>query len=88
MSLPMRSLSLEEAELLVGKHPGFEAFWESYDLIIWKPKADAYMRMSGMLRDGKWGTAFRVRPDDNGRYSVLEKYTTPLDGRLRAARTR
>lgn len=73
-------LSLEQAERLTEKRTrGFDAFWEGWDLVIWRPNGEGFIRENGMFRNGKWGTYFRVRPNVRGCYKVTERVASALD---------
>jgi len=68
-------LTLDQAQKMTeGPHKGFEAFWEGWDLIIWRPNGEGAIRTSGMFRNNKWGTHFRIRPNVRGAYRVLARY--------------
>lgn len=72
-------LTLDQAESLTqNKTKGFRAFWEGWDLIIWRENGEGFIRPSGMFHDDKWGTHFRIRPNVRGAYRVLARYAEAI----------
>lgn len=62
----MLKLDLAATERFVSGHP--TAFWDGWTLVIFKPTPAGYTSSKGMFRDGQWGLAKRVDPNDQGRY--------------------
>jgi hypothetical protein len=62
------TLSLEEAELYV-QHTN-NAWWENYDLIVWKQNPGAWSKKNGMMRNGKWGNALRIPVSKEGTWRM------------------
>lgn len=80
MQTTFKTISLRQADRLTRKdNKGFEAFWEGWDLIIWRPNGEGYIRRNGMFRNGRWGTHYRHEPDSNGRYKVLRTIANTLN---------
>jgi hypothetical protein len=76
-----RFISLRQAERLTkGNYTGFKAYWQNYDLYIWKPDAAGYMRASGKTLDGVWGTVERSVINERGFYSVSARYARVVGG--------
>ena len=50
-----------------------EAFWNNYDLVIWKKNADGYTEMNGMFRN-EWGIAEIITANENGIWKLPKKY--------------
>ena len=63
-----KNLNLEQAEQYVSDNTA--AFWDGWDMIIWRPNPNGFFKKNGMLRGGKWGTAVRVSPNSQGLYKV------------------
>lgn len=61
-------LNLDEAESYVAKHSaaGKDVFWDSWDVVIFKPDANAIRVKNGMYRNGQWGKTRRVKVSDRG----------------------
>lgn len=62
----MLKLDLQAAERFVSGHPG--AYWDGWTMVIFKETPSGYSRRDGMMRDGAWGIAKRVEPNEQGRY--------------------
>jgi hypothetical protein len=45
-------------------------FWDGWDMVIFKPSPVARTRSNGMLRNGVWGTAHRIRVSERGTWRV------------------
>lgn len=50
------NLGYDAAHAYVSKTTG--AFWDGWEVVLWKSNPRAYKRTDGMFRDGQWGTAF------------------------------
>lgn len=61
----MLKLDLAGAERFVSGHPG--AFWEGWELVLFKSNPAGFSRKDGMFR-GEWGVAKRISPNEQGRY--------------------
>lgn len=62
----MLKLDLDAAERFVNGNPN--AFWEGWTLVIFKEDRRGEHNRKGMYRNGTWGIANRVEPDDTGRF--------------------
>jgi hypothetical protein len=50
-----------------------EAFWNNYDLIIWKKNSDGYIEKNGMFRNG-WGMTETITVNEKGIWKLPKKY--------------
>lgn len=62
----MLKLDLAGAERFVDGHPN--AFWDGWTMVLFKPTQVGASHRKGMYRNGTWGLATRVEPDNTGRY--------------------
>ncbi len=62
----MLKLDYNAAHRFVEGNP--DAFWDGWTMVIFKGTPSGYTRPDGMLRNGQWGIAKRVEPNDQGRY--------------------
>ena len=63
----MKVLNYKQAHDYVEHNKHF-AFWEGWDLVLFRPTPVGYSKQQGMFRDGKWGMATRIRPDSAGNW--------------------
>ena len=61
-------LNLEQAELFVNNNKS--AWWENYDIIVWKENPGAWSKKNGLMRNGKWGNASRIPVSNNGTWRI------------------
>ena len=50
-----------------------EAFWNNYDLIIWKKNSSGYTDKNGMFRN-EWGLAEKISVNEQGIWKLPKKY--------------
>lgn len=62
----MLKLDLDGAERFVAGYPN--AYWDSWTMVIFKPTPAGATHRKGLFRNGSWGIATRVEPDETGRY--------------------
>ena len=62
----MLKLDLDAAERFVTGHP--DAFWDGWTLVLFKSTRSGEHNRRGMYRNGQWGIANRVEPNEQGRY--------------------
>jgi hypothetical protein len=62
----MLKLDLAATERFVEGHPN--AFWDGWTMVMFKPTRAGEHNRKGMFRDGQWGIANRVDPDEQGWY--------------------
>jgi hypothetical protein len=61
-------LNLEETEKFVQLNEN--AWWENYDLIIWKKNPGAWSKKNGKMYNGNWGTILRIPVSTEGTWRV------------------
>jgi len=61
-------LNLEQAELFVKTNKN--SWWENYDIILWRQNPGAWSKKNGLMRDGKWGIAKRIKISNEGTWSI------------------
>jgi len=55
------------------KHKNVKAFWENYDLVVWKKDASGFTNPKGMFRND-WGTAEKFFVENDGTWRLPVKY--------------
>jgi hypothetical protein len=68
----MKFLSLEESERLSNRNKYI--YWEGWDLLLFTPRANAFMIPGGHFKNGQWGVIDRVKPNEQGKYKVPRKF--------------
>jgi hypothetical protein len=61
-------LGYEAAHAYVSKTPG--AFWDQWDVVLWKKNPRGFRRTDGMFHNGQWGTARRVTVNSSGKWRL------------------
>jgi len=61
-------LHYDDAHAFVNKTRG--AFWDGWDIVLWKPNSNGMTSKTGMFRNGKWGTARRYPVLNDGSWAV------------------
>lgn len=51
-----------------------EAFWNNYDLVIWKKDSGGFTNKNGMFRKNSWGTIKTIPVDNKGIWKLPKKY--------------
>jgi hypothetical protein len=71
----MLNLNLRGVEIFIkrSKTKTQEAFWNNYDLIIWKRNANGFTDKDGMFR-GEWGLAEKIAVNEQGIWKLPKKY--------------
>jgi hypothetical protein len=71
----MLHLNLLGAQIFIerSKTKSQKAFWNNYDLVIWKKDANGYTRTDGMFLN-EWGTAEKISVDKKGIWKLPKKY--------------
>lgn len=49
------------------------AYWNNYDLIIWKKNYNGFFKQNGLFRK-TWGVADKVSVDQNGMWALPKQY--------------
>ena len=62
------TLNLEQAELFVNKN--VNAWWENYDIVIWRENSGAWSKQSGLMKNGKWGIVKRIKISNDGTWRI------------------
>lgn len=68
MGQSYNTLNLEQAELFVKTN--VNAWWENYDIVIWKQNPGAWSKKNGLMRDGKWGVSRRIKINNDGTWRI------------------
>ena len=71
----MLHLNLLGAQIFIdrSKAKNQKAFWNNYELIIWKKDASGYTRKDGMFLN-EWGTAEKISVNNEGIWKLPKKY--------------
>jgi len=51
-----------------------EAFWNNYDLVIWKKDNSGYSDIKGIYRNDAWGKAEKISVNSEGIWKLPNKY--------------
>lgn len=51
-----------------------EAFWNNYDLVIWKKDNSGYSDVKGIYRNDAWGKAEKISVNSEGIWKLPNKY--------------
>jgi hypothetical protein len=51
-----------------------EAFWNNYDLVIWKKDNGGYSDIKGIYRNNAWGKAEKISVNSEGIWKLPNKY--------------
>jgi hypothetical protein len=51
-----------------------EAFWNNYDLVIWKKDNGGYSDIKGVYRNDAWGKAEKISVNSEGIWKLPNKY--------------
>ena len=71
----MLNLNLSGVEIFINrsKTKTQEAFWNNYELIIWKKNSAGYTDKKGMFRN-EWGLAEKIAVNEQGIWKLPKKY--------------
>jgi hypothetical protein len=50
-----------------------QAYWNNYDLIIWKKNHNGFFNVKGMFKDS-WGISDKVSVNNNGMWVLPKQY--------------
>jgi len=64
----MKMLDYDAAHKFVNHTP--DAFWDGWEIVVWKPQRNAYSNRSGMFRNGRWGIARKYSVNPDGLWAV------------------
>lgn len=67
MRKTMNDLDYNQAHEYVNKSK--TAFWHGWDLVLFTPTKTGASHPKGMRRNGEWGIAYRVSPNEEGRWT-------------------
>jgi hypothetical protein len=68
------NLNYEQAHKFVEKNKALGFFWDGWDIVKWTKNENGFTQKNGLYRNGSWGHSIKVPLNDNGTWSVLEKY--------------
>ena len=51
-----------------------DAYWDNYDLVIWKKNNNGYTNKKGMFRKNSWGIADKVSINNQGMWKLPRQY--------------
>lgn len=51
-----------------------EAYWDNYDLIIWKKDYSGFTNKNGVFRQNVWGIADRISVSNKGTWILPKRY--------------
>jgi hypothetical protein len=71
----MLKLNHDEAQQFVESTRFAE--WDGWDIVIFKPNRRAYTDVNGVLKDGQWGFARRIKCNHEGQWLVNEPRRSP-----------
>ena len=76
----MLNLTLKGVDVLINrlKTKKEEAFWNNYDLIIWKKDNSGYSDINGSYRNNSWGKAEKISVNSKGVWEIPIKYVKHL----------
>lgn len=69
----MKILSYADADNWVDQSR-FDAFWDGWNIVIWKPNPNGATNKKGMFRKGRWGIADRYSVKSDGTWRIPTKY--------------
>jgi hypothetical protein len=64
-------LTLTQAEKFVASAP--KAQWEGWNINIYQPEPNAFMRPNGSFYNNQWCLKFTVEPDSEGKYVISKR---------------
>jgi hypothetical protein len=68
MATSYNVFSLDEAEQFIQINEN--AWWDNYDIIIWKKNPGAWSKKNGKLYNGKWGNIIRIPISSEGTWRM------------------
>ena len=72
----MLNLTLKGVEVFIDRLQATkeEAFWNNYDLVIWKKDNSGYSDVKGIYRNDAWGKAEKISVNSEGIWKLPNKY--------------
>lgn len=72
----MLNLTLKGVEVFINRlrTNKEEAFWNNYDLVIWKKDNSGYSDVKGIYRNDAWGKAEKISVNSEGIWKLPNKY--------------
>lgn len=72
----MLNLTLKGVEVFIDRLQATkeEAFWNNYDLVIWKKDNGGYSDIKGIYRNDAWGKAEKISVNSEGIWKLPNKY--------------
>jgi hypothetical protein len=70
----MLNLTERGVEIFIKKSKNIQAFWDNYDLIIWKKTPTGFTDTKGLFRKNAWGVHERIAVSNNGIWKLPKKY--------------
>ena len=72
----MLNLTLKGVEVFIDRLQATkeEAFWNNYDLVIWKKDNSGYSDIKGIYRNDAWGKAEKISVNSEGIWKLPNKY--------------
>ena len=72
----MLNLTLKGVEVFIDRlqETKEEAFWNNYDLVIWKKDNSGYSDVKGIYRNDAWGKAEKISVNSEGIWKLPNKY--------------
>ena len=72
----MLNLTLKGVEIFIDRlrTSKEEAFWNNYDLVIWKKDNSGYSDVKGIYRNDAWGKAEKISVNSEGIWKLPNKY--------------
>ena len=72
----MLNLTLKGVEVFIDRLQATkeEAFWNNYDLVIWKKDNGGYSDIKGVYRNDAWGKAEKISVNSEGIWKLPNKY--------------
>ena len=72
----MLNLTLKGVEVFIDRLQATkeQAFWNNYDLVIWKKDNSGYSDIKGIYRNDAWGKAEKISVNSEGIWKLPNKY--------------
>ena len=72
----MLNLTLKGVEVFIDRLQATkeQAFWNNYDLVIWKKDNRGYSDIKGIYRNDAWGKAEKISVNSEGIWKLPNKY--------------
>lgn len=53
---------------------GVDAFWDGWNLNIFRPTDDGFNDKRGAYRNGQWGIVYRIKPNRYGAWRIPQRF--------------